>query len=56
MDKEKSPKTISIDDCERLYELGYNAIVNDGRLDGFVREPEGKPGEHIKLIWFNAAN
>lgn len=56
MDKEKSPKTISIDDCERLYELGYNAIVNDGRLDGFIKDPEGKPQEHIKIIWLNAAN
>lgn len=56
MENEKSRKAISIDDCERLYELGYNAIVNDGRLDGFVKEPDGKSQEHIKIIWLNAAN
>lgn len=47
---------VTIEDCEEMYKRkGYCAICNDGRLDGFVKEPEGRSGEHLKLIWLNAA-
>ncbi len=47
---------VTVEDCMEMYKRkGYAAICNDGRLDGFVKEPEGKPHEHLKLIWLNAA-
>ena len=48
---------VTVEDCMEMYRRkGYCAICNDGRLDGFVKEPDPNSGGHLKLIWFNAAN
>ena len=45
---------VTVEDCIDMYRLkGYCAICNDGRLEGFVKEP--KANENLKLIWLNAA-
>lgn len=47
---------VTIEDCEEMYKRKrFCAICNDGRLDGFIKEPEERAGKHLKLIWFNAA-
>lgn len=52
----KATSGFSLGDCLEIYqEKGYCAICNDGKLEGFVKEPEGKPNESLKLIWLNAA-
>lgn len=47
---------VTVEDCEEMYRhKNYCAICNDGKLWGFVKEPEETQGEHLKLIWLNAA-
>lgn len=47
---------VTLEDCVQMYHFkNYSAICNDGRLLGFVKEPSGAEGEHMKLIWLNAA-
>ena len=47
---------VTVEDCFEMYKRkGYCAICNDGKLLGFVKEPQDKPDEHLKLIWLNAA-
>lgn len=47
---------VTVEDCEEMYKRkGYCAICQDGKLWGFIKEPEDKPDEHLKLIWLNAA-
>ena len=48
---------VTVEDCMEMYKRkGYAAICNDGRLDGFIKEPDPDSGGHLKLIWLNAAN
>ena len=47
---------VTVEDCMEMYRCkGFCAICNDGRLDGFIKEPDLSSGEHLKLIWLNAA-
>lgn len=47
---------VTVEDCEEMYRCkNFCAICNDGKLLGFVKEPSGEEGEHLKLIWLNAA-
>ena len=47
---------VTIEDCIEMYKRkGYCAICNDGRLEGFIKEPDLNSGENLKLIWLNAA-
>ena len=47
---------VTVEDCIDMYKCnGYCAICEDGKLWGFVKEPQDKPDEHLKLIWLNAA-
>ncbi len=47
---------VTVEDCEEMYRRkNYCAICQDGKLWGFVKEPDDKPDEHLKLIWLNAA-
>lgn len=47
---------VTVEDCMEMYKRkGYAAICNDGRLEGFVKEPDYQAHENLKLIWLNAA-
>lgn len=47
----KSLVEFTVEDCIQLYEAGYRAVCNDGRLDGFIKDSdqEGK----FEFIWLN---
>ncbi len=56
MVKNAIQKEYTVEDCIRLYErYGYSAIVNDGKLLGFVREPRESSDGRLEIIWLNAA-
>ena len=47
---------VTVEDCMEMYKRkGYAAICNDGRLEGFVKEPDPQAHTNLKLIWLNAA-
>ena len=47
---------VTVEDCLEMYKRkGYAAICNDGRLEGFVKEPDPQAHTNLKLIWLNAA-
>lgn len=47
---------VTVEDCIEMYKRkGFAAICNDGRLEGFVKEPDPQAHTNLKLIWLNAA-
>lgn len=42
---------VTVEDCIVLYQKGYSAIINDGKLEGFVREDLAE--KRLKFLWLN---
>lgn len=43
----------TVEDCIQLYEAGYRAVCNDGRLDGFIKDSD-QTGK-FEFIWLNTS-